>query len=76
MANHQSDAGRRIVQAFTPFVIDSLALGLVPKIVRRHRDNLRARGAEPIRRCHQDDVSQDGCHPVSSYNWLKTTAAF
>jgi len=76
MAYYQSDEGRRIVQAFTPFVIDSLALGWVPKIVLRHRDNLRARGAEPIRRCHQDDVSQDGCHPVSSYNWSKTAAVF
>lgn len=41
--------GRQIVARFTPFLLHLLSLGLSPKTLRKHRDNLWLLGGELIR---------------------------
>jgi hypothetical protein len=41
--------GQQIVVCFTPFLLHLLGLGLSPKMLRKHRDNLWLLGGELIR---------------------------
>jgi hypothetical protein len=42
-------AGQHIVECFKPFLLHLLSLGLSPKTLRKHRDNLWLLGGELIR---------------------------
>jgi hypothetical protein len=46
--------GLRIVECFTPFLREMLALSLSRKTLRRHRDNIWILGGEVIRRVQMD----------------------
>lgn len=48
-------AGRRIVEALTPFLHHLVSQGLARRTFARHRDNIWLLGGELIRRRHLDD---------------------
>jgi hypothetical protein len=45
--------GRKLVECFKPFLCHLLSLGLSPKTLRGHRDNLWLLGSELIRGLHE-----------------------
>ena len=46
--------GRRLVECFTPFLLDLAASGLSKKTIQRHVDNLWVLGGEIIRDVNED----------------------